>query len=501
MPGKCFTVIRTPPSFVRRFGLPLLYAAVLLCSVGISHFAILSNDVFPLRWQAEHLSFHDPATFYNGFFPIGYPLLDWLASVIGNPVLTMMLLQIALAPVYVFLVQRILMRVNGRDATVAALPLVLFAPQIISNVLSATPDFLAALCVLVGFRFIFRDDRPGRFVTVGIALGIGYLFRAHVIVLALALAAACLFIERPRPFRACGLLLLGTVPFVVAQGILQVWSGHGFFESDQAFNIWRMMHGSNWNHPPALSGASATGVILSDPGLFFTALLEQLLSESLYLIPCLLALILLAMLGRIRSQRPIAIILTATILYLLVTACGGSPRNIIIIAPVVAAALMLVIDAAMVRIAVETKRRTALAVGTVLWALGAVGTIVFSLHADRRVEDYREVERLLHVGTPAEAAHIFTDDFDLYFPDLRYTTPRTSGGWPELGLPAYAARFPHIPDSTAAVLHASLGREGIHWAVFRQPPYNPALYLLVSTDTSQFHLTYATPRHKIYRVE
>src|SRR5205809_4156285 len=83
-------------SGLRSFG-PPIYSALLLAAAIISRVAILSNDSFPLRWQAEHLSLADPASFYNGFFPIGYPLLMRVASMVGNPFVVLEVVQIVLA--------------------------------------------------------------------------------------------------------------------------------------------------------------------------------------------------------------------------------------------------------------------------------------------------------------------------------------------------------------------------------------------------------------------
>ena len=492
---------------MRRFGISVLYAAILLAFCLISHFAIVSNDVFPLRWQAEHLSLLHPDTFYDGFFPIGYPLLERVAAATGNPIPTMVLLQIVLAIAYSSLTQRFLEKLVGTELGFVGVPLVLFGPQILTNVLSATPDFLAGFCVLIGLWLLVRRElsppstsgRTKQYLNMGIALGFGYLLRTHVIILVLALAVAFVLFEERR-VRACVLLLLGSAPFILIQGLVQVWSGHGFFQSSQAFNVWRMMHGSNWTSFPDLAGMSAADVMRSAPTLFLSAWWDQIAAEWLYLIPTVLALLLMFRRGRFRTQRSFAILLLAAILYLLASALGGSPRNVIIVVPIVAAAVMFIIRD-IFNIAEWRMQTPGYVAAAALWFLGIVATLIFSFHASRRVQDYREVEHLLNVRNSADAQHIFTDDFDLYFPDFKYATPRTSGGWAEVGLPAYASQYSSIPDSNANALHEALERQDIHWVVVRVPPYDEHGYALGSSDSTLFHLAYATSRHKIYRVE
>ncbi|HZK76629.1 MAG TPA: glycosyltransferase family 39 protein, partial [Candidatus Kapabacteria bacterium] len=284
----------------------MLYAAVLLSAAWLSHFAMLSNDVFPLRWQANQLSLHHPETFYDGFFPIGYPLLLRLAGLTGNPVLATMILQIALAAIYARLAWGVLRATLSEEAAIIALPFVLFLPQIAGNILSVTPDFLAALSAIAAFCFLIPTNTRRNIFFAGICLGAGYLFRTHLIVLVLSLTLALLIFEKKRRFRAILWLFAGALPFVIAQGMLQVWSGHGFFENAQAFNMWRMIHGMDWNNPPALDGVTAFEIMRANSQIFFTAYQNALLQEWGYILPTLVALLFLLKRGRSTSHRALS---------------------------------------------------------------------------------------------------------------------------------------------------------------------------------------------------
>jgi len=462
---------------------------------------MLSNDVFPLRWQAEHLSLHLAETFYDGFFPIGYPLLLRMASLTGNPVLALMLLQIAIAPIYVLLARRLLQTVLDKAGALIALPVVLFAPQIAGNILSVTPDFAAALCALTAFFFIARRDMPGSIFLAGVSMGVGYLFRTHVIVLALSFVLALFIFEKGSRFRAALWFCAGVAPFVIAQGLVQVWSGHGFFENAQAFNIWRTMYGMDWNNPAAIGGMSAFDVIRANPQVFFAAYWGAIVQGSLYILPCLIALLFLLMRGRTAMHRVLTILTFAAVVYLVITAIGGSPRNVAPVIPILVADGLFVIALAVARVGGARRQSIAKCVAALIWVGGMIGIFLFSYRSAPRVRDYAEVERLLNVHSKEDAMKIYTDDFDFYFPGLKYQTPRESGGWPEVGLPHYIEEFPHLRDSSARVLHDDLVKSGIHWAVFRIPPYDGRGYESVRSDTTFFRLAYRTPRHEIYRVE
>jgi hypothetical protein len=134
-------------------------------------------------------------------------------------------------------------------------------------------------------------------------------------------------------------------------------------------------------------------------------------------------------------------------------------------------------------------------------AIGLTALFYYLSGSAKRVEDYEEVERLLAVKSGIDADRIYTDDFDLYFPRLDYLTPRLSGGWPEVGLPDYAAKFPHVRDTSASAEYADLTRDGVHWAVFRVPPYDGRSYESIRSDSSLFKLIYRTRLHEIYSLQ
>jgi len=479
----------------------MLYAAALLAVAWHSRFAMLSNDVFPLRWQAEHLSLYHPETFFDGFFPIGYPLLLRVMSLTGNPVLASLLLHIAFAAFYVVLVRRLLPAILDSAAALVALPLVLFTPQIAGNVLSVTPDFPAAFCVVAAFFLFTRGDTGRNIFLAGVCMGAGYLFRTHVIILAVSFALAVLLLEKSHRLRTVFWFCVGVLPFVIAQGLLQVWSGHGFFENAQAFNIWRTMYGMDWNNPPALGGASVLDVIREHPQVFFAAYWGAIVQGSLYLLPCLIAMPFLWVKRRNLPHRMLMVFTIAALFYLILTAIGGSPRNVALVIPILVADTIFVIGLAFARVHDARKQAFALVLAVLLWCSGIIGIFIFSNRSTRRVRDYTNDERLLNVQSKADALKVYTDDFDFYFPGLRYETPRESGGWPEAGLPHYIEEFPHIRDSSARVLHDDLVKSGVHWAMFRIPPYDGRGAESASSDTALFRPIYRTPMHVIYRVE
>jgi hypothetical protein len=476
---------------------PLAYGAVLLAAACVSHFAILINDAFPLRWQADHLSLSHPESFYNGFFPIVYPLLLRLATeVTGNPLHTLILLQIALSPLYALLAYRLLREFVSERATILALPFVLFSPDVVRAILNPTPEFLASLAVLAGLAWFAQAKGMKSVVLAGVGVGIGCLFRSHVIVLAAGFAIAMLLIEM-RNIKMLAYFLAGVLPFVILQGLLQVWSRHGFFENLQVFNVWKTMYGMDWNNPPFIGNSSAFQVVMQNPFLFLKWYSVRLLNSSPYIVTLIALLIVATMTFRVKHG--LVMLSLATLFYIVVTTAGSSSQNLTLAIPVVAVTAIFLVE--MVAAPLIQRRMVVPVLAGTTIAIALTGLFYYFSLTAKRVEDYAEVERLIPITSTADAAIVYADDFDLYFPNIDYATPRTSGGWPGIGIPNYADEYPQIRDTSATVEHDDLARIGIRWAVFRIPPYDGRGYESIRSDSSLFRLTYRTRLHEIYRVQ
>jgi hypothetical protein len=507
--------IATPSLFRRRFWPSALYLAVMVTAGCLSHFAILINDVFPLNWQAEHLSFARPESFYDGFFPIGFPLLLRIVSFTGNSILTLILVQIALAPLYAALVYRMIDKLEpGRSASIL-LPLALFAPPIIHAILGATPDFFAALAVLVGCLFIVRQNGKWNYPLAGLGVGIGCLFRSHILVLAVTLSLSILIFEKDHRLRAFIGFCCGVLPFVIAQGLLQVWSGHGFFENAQAFNIWKAMHGMDWSNPPALAHSSATSIIFGNPAFFFISTRKWILQNSLYFIPFVAGTIFLLVhrgAGNFARSKPLLLLTVASFVYLVITSVGKSTSAFTPVIPIAAACVVPMIDFVFSLRGMKFHDRYLTILTVLIWISCIIGFYLFIERQASRVEDYAEIEQLLELHSASGISQnagerstldkrIYTDDYDLYFPVEHYHVPLTSGGWAEVGLPLYSKEFPHIRNASSEEERSDLLQHGIQWAIYRTPPYDPLGYQNVKSDTAHFRLTYRTRFHEIYRVQ
>ncbi|MDP4199427.1 MAG: hypothetical protein Q8922_09865 [Bacteroidota bacterium] len=489
----------TPRTGLIRFA-PAAYSALLVVAAILSRFAVLSNDSFPLRWQADHLSLGDPATFYNGFFPVGYPLLLRIAGFTREPFAATEIIQALIAGFYAILAIRLFERFLGKMGVWTAIVVVLLNPSAVRAALSVTPDFLAALAALLAFLAISKRD----YGIAGIALGIGALLRTHMLVMIAAFAIAVLIFERDQGFRQSLRLCLAALPIVLLQGLVQAWSGHGMFESSQTLNVYRMMYGIDWNHPPAILDSSMFALVASDPLRFFSAYLSHVLSVADYLLPILVLGVWQFRTGS-RDSR-LMVLLTASILYLAAITVGYSPRAVLPIWPVAVLAIVLLARGLAKRVlptGILQNLQMRPWIPAVLLAIVGAGVIEIFLganHAAMRVREYESIERDLGIRSTEEAKRIYTDDFGLYFPNLYDATPRTSGGWAEVGLPRYLREQQHIIDSSADSFRESLLQASIRTAIFAIPPFNARAYAIVISDTGHYRFQFRTVHEAVYAI-
>ena len=476
---------------------PWVYALLLLGAAWYSQFAVLSNDSFPLRWQSEHLSLSQPTSFYDGFFPIAYPLLMRLAREIGSPFRVMETVQILLAALYFKKASRFASSNLDEPSALIALPFLIFAPQLIRAELSAVPDFFAALFVLLAFVAWTSGKDNGRWT--GLYLGIGLLFRTHVFALAIALTLALIILDRRRSLKRIMQVWIGAAPFVLLQGIIQLWSGHGFFETGQAFNLWKTMHGVDWSNPPSLFGASLLQVIFGEPQLFVQTYLVLVINQLYLLIP--LAIYLASTVLKHEPTKPLTSLALATFFYLLMTVAGGSARALIPILPVV---ILCVI--ALFRWVSPSERssqhgdRLAIVITVVLMTLSIAALFYGATRASNRMDTYHNLRATLGLKQPDDARSVYSDDYALYFPALLETAPVRSGGWAEIGLPNFLNANPHIPDSTPAVWYEGLMQHHISFAALRVPPIDSRISSFAELDTTHFvRMPFAGP-YAVYRV-
>ena len=475
-------------SLTKRY-VPAAFGVLMLAAALVSRFAVLSNDSFPLLWQARHLSLSDPASFYNGFFPIGYPLLMRFAEITQDPLTTLEIVQVVLAPIYLIVAMRFFARFLRPEVIFLGIVALVAYPDFLRCVLSATPDFLASLAALTAFYLIAKEH----YGYAGVAFGCGLLFRAHILGLFVTMVIATLLLHKNGKFEIAGRMVLGAIPFILLQGMIQVWSGHSFFESAQAFNVYRTMYGINWNTPPRFP-ISTLDIIAHDPFRFAAAYFVNLANGAIVLLPIAILLILNR---KHRQGLALVTICFGVLLYVLVITAAFSPRALLPVWPSSVLAGMAILQS----IEALFKPRMLMLAGLVASAVIIVGVIVASYGSRERVNEYEKIGQVLHLNAAKDLHAIYTDDFAFYVPQFHDATARTTGTWGVVGLPEYSKDALELDWRSAESLRSSMRNAGIQTAIIRVPPLNSNVAALISSDTAHFPLILKTRTHNTYRVK
>lgn len=303
-----------------------------------------------------------------------------------------------------------------------------------------------------------------------------------------------------REWRAIYRIVLGALPFIVIACAVQWWSAPHTAFSGTAFNVWKTIHaGVDWAHLPQHFDRSIIDVVSSEPGLFLHSYFISLRDSWYAWLPLVAFLIVV-------RRKPVAaivrVVMLAALIYHLVTITGGSARGpVVILTFSVLAAIWTLLTLVPIPIEAKNVRRMALAL-TAGYSLVGIGFMsLAAMTTGDRVERYDQLANALQIGKAIAPDKIYSDDYALYFPSVGGATPRFSGGWPEIGLPSYAKRYPPLPDSTADAFRQALLREGITVVAFRGRPLNDVTFHIVLKDTAHFVSRGSIASYHVYDVK
>ncbi len=467
-------------------GLWTLYVIVLILVARRSHFAILANDAFPLLFQAESLSFSDPRSFYNGFFPIGYPFLLRGLLLVGRQHIdaTGLFFNIALAaPLIWCLLKLVASQGWSKWWSLLGVTVAIFLPEMLRGVLSLRPDYIVTVLATAAFLCYQRE----RFGLAGLLLGVACLFRTHALALVIAFVIITLIYHN---WKAASRLLLFVLPFLALQAALNLAAGESFISSSQGFNVAKMIYGADWRQDQ-LAPQSALSIILQEPLGFLRAYSAHLLTEWYLLLPLVIAIL-------FRRTRQFALI---GLLYFLAVGLGGSPRGSLPIQPIVVVCVL-----AMLRPLMGSRKWVSSSlippIGMLLIFAGSTIMLYRSAaKAGARVQRYQDVGDRLGMRYTNDAKRVLTDDYAMYFPQIRNASPYVNGGWGPIGIPLYRERMPQFMQEDPRQLREALSAQGVRTIVISQPSTDARLQATVQKDSTLFLRQHPDIRgYAVYRV-
>lgn len=466
------------------------FGAGLVSLVGwLTQFHALGNDYWNILYYGRHMTLSQPESLYNGFYPFGYPLL------IGQMPFTYVLplsyaLNALLAGLLVASVSTLISYSDSIPATILAFYSALAAPFVYQNAITLSPDIGAAAFTAFAIFLLCRDwfapvpqtsvcdSDKLKFVVLpilaGISLGLSFLWRTHALVSIVAILAGYLLLNGIRPFRPLILLILSMTAVAGLQSIVNLISGHGPFETDQAFNLYKFFYGVDWTNPPGpaeIEKFSLIQFIATDPVRAWGAYQPLFFYFIQHAWAAALAFILSP---KGRYSRLSLFFLIFIVLYAIPISLSDSARS-----PVVLMTVFLPSVALLLAVLIETMKKflptlrfsewivTAIFIGIGFntfsgWALYDIG-ITRAAVAERKVLSV--IEQTLISNGMISPEQVFADRYDFYTPNTMPYRARSIDKWSLDWFWGLAEEYPLLPNDSWESFSAASREQGIRYLV------------------------------------
>ena len=459
-------------------------------------FHAVSNDFWNILYYGRNMTFAEPESLYNGFFPFGYAFL------VGQLPFTYVLplayvLNALLTGLFTASVSTLISYARSVPATILAFFCSMAAPFVFQNANTLSPDIGSAAFTAFAVFLLWReyfDCNPNELsdvnsAFVGLSLGLAFLWRTHAIVAAIAIFLGYFLLLGIRPIRSRVWMVSSFLTIVALQVVVNLWSGHGFFETAQAFNIYKFFYGVDMTDPPTpveMEGFSILGTILNDPMHTF----------DLYIIPFKFlafyawtsaAGFLLSPKGRFSKYFLFSVLYV--LLYAVPVSLGDSARAPLLLMGAFTSSLSLLL-------VVLSEQAEKMVISK--WTRGVVILLFIVANAqtfyrwvrqdvefirvgfvERRSLEIIEQTLLIHgMKSPSE---IFADRYDFYTPNTMPYRSRQIGNWSEGWVWGFAGEFPTLPNDSWESFAAACKEQGVRFLLlspnsFYRSDFFPKIY-------------------------
>lgn len=482
----------------------------------VIQFHAISNDFWNILYYGRKMSLYEPVSLYNGFYPFGYALL------IGQLPLTYVMplaygINALLAGLYVAAAAGLVFCSNSKTAAAVAFLAALAAPYVFKSANTLSPDMGSLAFTAFAIFLMWRGQLNGEAKKMGkllaslsgLSLGMAFLWRSHAVVASVAvLLAYAVFGTRQRwgDLKYMGIAFLA---LLMAQVAVNLVSGHGAFETAQAFNIHKFFYGVTTVLPPTpaeIAKFSLLDEVLQNPERALTAYLLPL-QYHLSFIWAPLALFLIAPRGKFARFGLFSI--TYILLYSIPVSLGDSPRAPILLMAVYIPSVAL-IPAAWNEQAPKVFKQAWVPRLVLILFLGACawnyyGWVQYDINLIERANDERRtlafIEKTLIAHGMKSPDEVFADRHDFYTPHTMPYRARWIGNWAQDWVWGYADEYPALPGDTWQAFSAACSAQGIRYLVLSpNSRYRGEIFPPIyerSVDLDRLGLKYLGQRGKI----
>lgn len=467
----------------------ILYGMICLFVVFHMKFYVALNDFWGTFWIAKHLIWSNPASFYNGFHPIGFPAFLRLLSILfPDPLPPALFANIGfslLALVGLSHLGAIILQ-DRRWTFICVVCTSLYSPFFKHTVMPGA-DIGAVAFSTMGLVTLINSvldntslkHSTGKAFMAGLLFGMAAIWRYYGLALGISLTIGMTLVafwdRRILPHVA--LMVLGLFSIYSTQMVCNVLSEHGLFETNTAFNVYITINGINWWRLPQIPH-SLTEVIFSQPVAFFKTYFHSLLGYLMFLLVIIANLFFCKEKGfnQVRS-----VILLGCFFFLGILSLGASSRGILLIVPLLAVEGFMVLKFVFGFLRDQWHRRqiaviTGCFLLVVIFSLrisSSLGRDISFVIAGRKatVRDNAIEEVLLQEGV-SYPRQVFVTDFNLYFRGPLKYRPYHNGGWFKYDLWGYLARYPDLNVESIAQFLRDCHKQGITHVVLDHSSQN-----------------------------
>lgn len=448
-------------------------SVVVLCGV-YSEFHAQGNDFWTVLFYGRNITWARKESLYNGFYPFGYAFL------IGQLPYTYAI-QLAyifnaiLAGLFVASVSSLIAAQGSLPATLLALAFSISEPMIFQYANTPGPDIGAAAFPAFAVYLLWKDSfaegsKPNWNMLapwIGASLGLGFLWRAHVVVLAvIILILAVVF--RILPSLSANLKMIAAFLAAVSiQVFVNLISGHAAFETAQSFNVYKFLYGVNWVRTPTpaeMVGFSVWNEIVGKPLFVISAALPYLKYLLSYALPSV-ACFVIAPKGTLKRFALFSSLSIA--IYAFPLSLGDSPRAPLPILGLYLSSFVLLFIAATERL---SRIRRIYQLALIVLSVSLIyqwGTSDYDYISKNRASHraFLAIERVLVSHGMKSPNEVFSNKYQFYLPSRPPYLPRQINSWSQDWFWGFSEQYPLIPNASWESFRSASIKQGIKFLV------------------------------------
>ncbi len=458
----------------------LLSAIIITIIISSFQFHIGHNDFWGILYYSQTMKWSDKGSLYNGFFPIGYPLLLKVFPV-KTVAIYAHVINIILSSALVTAITTLAAYKKGILGAVVAFVLAMTCPLFLSQGAIVAGPYIGASAItalaiwLLWKGVITGQEEPlsqSHAVLCGVLLGLATLWRSHCVVSSLAIIFTFYFVQGVKPLRVKGRLLVSFLLVASIQVVVNLLSDHGPFETAQKLNLYKLLHKVDWAGVPFVE-KSALDLVTENWDRLVGIYLANIVKLNSLALPAIVCWLISKDKGVMRYSL---FCMVAIFLYSIPLAFSNSERTSVVLLSLYIPPLAILCVDVIRRIhgLFRASGKRYLALFALFGCLGFALLRPWYLKNALLIEYYalrqgklQEIEKLLLQNGLKTPREVFANSFNLYLPDVPPYQPRVNGGWMRYGSYTYKynEEFPNLPWQSSQEFAEACAKNGIRFLV------------------------------------